>query len=52
VARRPSKLASRRKQFAYDFPLLFIQIARVRLEEREYYDWIFLNDPEWQEFRA
>ena len=26
--------------------------AARELEEREYYDWIFLNDPEWQEFRA
>jgi glucosamine-6-phosphate deaminase len=26
--------------------------AARELKEREYYDWIFQNEPEWQEFRA
>lgn len=26
--------------------------AARELREREYYDWIFQNEPEWQEFRA
>jgi glucosamine-6-phosphate deaminase len=26
--------------------------AARKLKERDYYDWIFENEPEWQEFRA
>jgi glucosamine-6-phosphate deaminase len=26
--------------------------AAGKLEERDYYDWIFQNEPEWQEFRV
>jgi glucosamine-6-phosphate deaminase len=26
--------------------------AAAKLEGRDYYDWIFQNEPEWQEFRV
>jgi glucosamine-6-phosphate deaminase len=26
--------------------------AARELKEREYYDWIFQNEPEWQEFQS
>jgi len=26
--------------------------AARELKERDYYNWIFQNEPEWQEFRA
>ena len=26
--------------------------AARELKEREYYDWVFQNEPDWQEFRA
>ena len=44
-------MISLRHSVASEFKVIMDEDAR-ELKGREYYDWIFQNEPKWQEFRT